>query len=183
MTESGLGGSPPAHPLTRRGRPPLNKITNDYIISLLTNYRSNKRRAIQLTYELENLQTITPDEMLEALSLSHPNGEVSHTSQVSDKTSRIALSYQEEAAKANGQAQKALLSTLLPLSQELDRLEHYICALDPKQYLVITRLFFDGHSQAEVAEELSCSAKTVRSLKTAAIKTLTEMYLLAQSVI
>lgn len=158
----------------------MNKITNDYIISLLTNYRSNKRRAIQLTYELENLQAITPDEMLEALSLSRPDRGVPHTGQVSDKTSRIALSYQEETAKVNGQAQKALLSTLLPLSQELDRLEHYICALDPKQYLVITRLFFDGRSQAEVAEELACSVRTVRYLKQAAIETLVEMYRFAQ---
>lgn len=160
----------------------MNKITNDYIISLLTNYRSNKRRTIQLTYELEHLQTIAPDEMLEALSLSRPEGEVSHTSHISDKTSRVALSYRDETDKANSQAQKALLATLLPLSQELDRLEHYICALDPKQYLVITRLFFDGRSQAEVAEELACSVRTVRYLKQAAIETLVEMYQFAQNV-
>lgn len=160
----------------------MNKITNDYIISLLTNYRSNKRRAIQLTYELEHLQAITPNEMLEALSLSRPEGEVSHTSHISDKTSRVALSYQDETDKANSQAQKALLATLLPLSQELDRLEHYICALNPKQYLVITRLYFDECSQAEVAEELSCSVRTVRSLKQAAIETLVEMYQFAQNV-
>lgn len=145
------------------------------------NYRSNKRRSIQLTYELENLQTVTPDEMLEALSLSHTCGEVSHTSQVSDKTSRIALSYRDEASKANSQVQKTILSTLLPLSQELDRLEHYVCALDQKQYLVITRLFFEGRSQADVAEELSCTDRTVRSLRQTAIETLAEMYRFAQS--
>lgn len=119
--------------------------------------------------------------MLEALALSRPFGEVFHTSQLSDKTFRTALNYQAAASKANDQVKESLLSSLLPLLQELDRLEHYICALDPKQYLVITRLFFDGHSQSAVAEELTCSVRTVRYLKQAAIETLVEMYQFAQS--
>ena len=180
MTEGGPGEAP--GPLINKERTaPLNKITNDYIIGLLTNYRSNKRRAIQLAYELENRKTITPDEMLEALALSRPFGEVFHTSQLSDKTFRTALNYQAAASKENDQVKESLISSLLPLLQELDRLEHYICALDPKQYLVITRLFFDRHSQSAVAEELTCSVRTVRYLKQAAIETLVEMYQFAQS--
>ena len=131
MTEGGPGEAP--GPLINKERTaPLNKITNDYIIGLLTNYRSNKRRAIQLAYELENRKTITPDEMLEALALSRPFGEVFHTSQLSDKTFRTALNYQAAASKENDQVKESLISSLLPLLQELDRLEHYICALDPK---------------------------------------------------
>ena len=87
----------------------MNKITNDYIIGLLTNYRSNKRRAIQLAYELENRKTITPDEMLEALALSRPFGEVFHTSQLSDKTFRTALNYQAAASKENDQVKELSL--------------------------------------------------------------------------
>lgn len=159
------------------------QITREQIIDLLTNYRSNKRKAVQLTYELEHLQSVTPEEMLEAMIFSRPSEPGGHSGQVSDKTFRIALNYREETAQMNSQTQSALLTVLLPLLRELDRLEHYVRTLDRRQTLVMTRLFFEGHSQEDVAEELGCSARTVRSLKQAAIDVLTEMYQLTEHVI
>lgn len=158
----------------------MDDAVRNYVVNLLTNYRSNKRKAIQLMYEMENLRSVTPMEMLEAMSFSRPYGESRPSGHISDKTSQIALSYQVEATKANDQAQSDLLSTLLPLLKELDRLEYYVRTLGGRQTLVITRLFFEGYPQEDVAVELACSSRTIRSLKQAAVDTLAEMYQLAE---
>jgi len=47
-----------------------------------------------------------------------------------DKTLYIAMNYQETAANLNNESQGEIVSMLIPLEREIDRLEHYVALLD-----------------------------------------------------
>lgn len=76
-----------------------------------------------------------------------------------------------------------LVSRLVPLEQEINRLEHYVALLEPRQTEVIRRIFFDSQSLPEICKEMGYSTKTVRAIRNHAIEELTAMYAFAAGVI
>lgn len=131
----------------------------DHVTSLLQNYRTTKRKIEQLRYELEHPTRVTPDEMIEAMN------------------------FQSAADEANASLTHDLVSRLVPLEQEINRLEHYVALLDPRQTEVIRRIFFDSQSLPEICKEMGYSTKTVRAIRNHAIEELAAMYAFAAGVI
>ena len=98
----------------------------NYVMTLLQNYRATKRKIEQLRYELEHPARVTPDEMIEAMNFAKGDGEGRPSGSISNKTLYIAMNFQSAADEANAALAHDLVSRLVPLEQEINRLEHYV---------------------------------------------------------
>lgn len=147
------------------------------IIKLLEEYPQNIRRIAQLRYELTHPSIVSPTEMMEAMAFAKGTGEgFRPTGYISDKTLYIAMNYRETATQLNDDSRKEIVSKLIPLEQEVDRLEHYIQLLPTQQATLLRRHFFDGVGWNELCTEMRLSPKTLRKLREEAVDALAEMY-------
>lgn len=153
----------------------MNNFT-DYITSLLQNYRATKRKIEQLRYELEHPARVSPDEMIEAMNFAKGDGKSHPSGSVSNKTLYIAMNFQSAADEANAALTHDLVSRLVPLEQEINRLEHYVALLEPRQAAVIRMFYFEGLSWQKIGEELNATVRTLQNSRNEAIKALVEMY-------
>ena len=99
---------------------------------------------------------------------------------VSNKTLYIAMNYHEAAASMNSEARNNLLERLLPLENEINRLEYYVKMLPERERSIIRRCYFEGKQQQAVAEELGVTAWTVRRYRDQAVDKLTAIYAFAE---
>lgn len=153
----------------------MNNFT-DYVMSLLQNYRATKRKIQQLRYELEHPTRVTAEEMIEAMSFAKGEGESRPTGSISNKTLYIAMNYQVAADRANASLMDDLVSRLVPLEQEVNRLEHYVALLESRQAAVIRMFYFEGLPWQKIGEELNATVRTLQNSRNEAIKALVEMY-------
>ena len=161
----------------------MSNLSMNCVMTLLHNYRATKRKIEQLRYELEHPARVTPDEMIEAMNFAKGDGEGRPSGSVSNKTLYIAMNFQSAVDEANAALTHDLVSRLVPLEQEINRLEHYVALLEPRQAEVIRRTFFDSQSLPEICKEMGYSTKTVRAIRNHAIEELAAMYEFAAGVI
>lgn len=147
-----------------------------HVEDLLNSYPEMIRKISLLRYELEHTSTVSPDEMIEAMSFAKSEGSGSAPSGVSNKTLYIALNYQEAAERVNTEAMDDLSLRLFPLEQTIHRLHHYVGLLPAEEKTIIQLSCFEQKSLQEVAEILDISLWTVRSRRKSAITNLAKMY-------
>ena len=104
----------------------MSSLSTNYVMTLLQNYRATKRKIEQLRYELEHPAKMSPDEMIEAMNFAKGDGEGRPSGNVSNKTLYIAMNFQSAADEVNAALTHDLVSRLVPLEQEINRLEHYV---------------------------------------------------------
>ena len=152
-------------------------ITNKLqVMTLLETVLEREQKIAVLRYELAHPISISPDAMIEAMSLTHNNSTGRLSSHVSDKTAYIALNYQEKTDKVHADTVNEIAMDLFKLEQVQNRLKHYISLLEPRQAEVIQLLYIGRLTQKEVERALRLSAKTIRKLRNEAVDNLTEMY-------
>lgn len=155
----------------------MNKAIKAHVMSLLEKHPENMRKIAQLRYELTHSSTVSPAEMIEAMSLSRGSGDgQSPTGHISNKTLYIALNYQEAADRINSETRDKIVSKLIPLEQGVDRLEHYVSLLEERQALVIRGYYFERLSWDALCERMQSTPKTLRKARDAAVDVLVEMY-------
>jgi len=157
--------------------PKMSEENKKYVQHLLEEYRMNVRKIAQLRYELEHPALVSPAEIIEAMTFTKGSGEGARpVGCVSDKTLYIAMNYQETATNLNNESCGEIVSMLIPLEREVDRLEHYIQLLPEPQAALLRRHFFDGVGWNELCDEMRLSPKTLRKLREKAVDALVEMY-------
>lgn len=155
----------------------MNSETKAYVVDLLESYQKRSKQIGLLHYELSHPTRISENEMIEALALSHGDGEGSRPAgHASDKTLYIALNYQARANRVNGDTAEEVVGQLVTLEQEQERLNYYVSLLDERQRRVIKLFYFEGMTQDEVADVLEVTVRYVHAIKAKAITELTSMY-------
>ena len=152
----------------------MSNLSTNYVITLLQNYRANKRKIEQLRYELEHPARVSPDEMIEAMG----DGEGRPSGSVSNKTLYIAMNFQSAADEVNTALTHDLVSRLVPLEQEINRLEHYVALLEPRQAEVIRLAYFEGHTWHQISDKTQITTRTLYKIRNQAVEELAEMYAL-----
>ncbi len=148
-----------------------------YVQQLLEEYRMNIRKIAQLRYELEHPALVSPAEMMESMTFAKgTRGDSRPVGNISNKTLYIAMNYQEAAARLNDECRADIVSKLVQLEREVDRLEHYIQLLEEQKATLLRRHFFDGVGWNDLCTEMRLSPKTLRKLREEAIDDLMEMY-------
>lgn len=154
----------------------MNTDMKAHVEELLKTYSDRKQEIEVLRYELSHPASVTPDEQIAAMALSHHDGMGFSGGHISDKTMYIALNYQEKIDKLNSSVSSEISGRLVKLEQVQNRLNYYISLLPPKQAKVIHQIYGEHRMQKEVEKNLGCSTKTVRSLRDKAFDALVKMY-------
>lgn len=71
-----------------------------------------------------------------------------------------------------------LVSRLVPLEQEINRLEHYVALLEPRQAKVIRLAYFEGHTWQQISAKTQITTRTLYKIRNQAVEGLAEMYAL-----
>ena len=149
------------------------------VIDRLKSYPELVQKRDILRYELEHPVVVSDAEMLEAMSFLKGEGGIP-LGGVSNKTLYIAMNYHDAAERVNSEARNDLVKRLLPLENEIGRVEYYVKMLSQREQIVIRKHYFEGKQQQEIAAELGVTAWTVRRYRDMAVDKLTEMYAFAE---
>lgn len=154
----------------------MNKQITNVVISLLEQYHDTKRKIAVLRYELEHPATVSPDEMIRAMSFAHGDGEGHAAGHISNKTLYIAMNYQTEAARLSGENMDEIMRQLIPLEREVHRLEHHLSLLPSRAQTVLRMYYMEKMPWEAIAEALSSTPRTAQKLRVAAVAQLAELY-------
>ena len=113
--------------------------------------------------------------MIGALALAHGVGSGTG-GHISDKTLYIALNYQQRTENANQETRAEIVSQLVELESQQERLNYYVSLLKARHAELLRLLYFEGYSQEDCAKKLDVAVRTVRRIKDDAIDELAEMY-------
>lgn len=154
----------------------MNVEIRTYVVGLLESYQKRSRQIELLHYELSHPVRVSQAEMIGALAFAHGDGGGHPGGHVSDKTLYIAMNYQERADKLNLDVKDELVTQLVALEKEQERLKYYVSLLKERHRKAIQLIYFDGMTNDETAETMNLSVRSVHSIKAQAVDALAEMY-------
>lgn len=147
------------------------------VISLLESYSKRERQIALLHYEMQHTAHVSPEEVIDTMSLGHGDGMGSNgKGHISDKTMYIALNYQERMDHMNAEAVNEIAQRLLELEAEQDRIRYYVSLLGKREAEVLRLFYFDGYSWEDTAKKIGVVLRSVYKIKNKAINHLAELY-------
>lgn len=146
------------------------------ILYLLEHYNHMRAEIDTLKYELAHLGQLKDAEIIEAMIFQVPTDERVATSEISDKTTRIALNYQEQMAQLQKDAINEITGRLAYLTATVERLDFYIGKLPALDSAILREHYFEKYSWRELQELKGISTKTLLRHRDEAVKRLVELY-------
>ena len=134
------------------------------------------RERESLKKQMEAQEFLSADELISAMSFSHPDGERVQSSDLSDKTARIALGYREKLERINEELIVPMQKRYQALNVEISFLEDAILNLPEDLAYVMQELVLKGHTWEEVSQEMFISVTKLQKLRKAAIDNLIRAY-------
>nr|WP_269144118.1 hypothetical protein [Clostridium guangxiense] len=148
----------------------------------MKNYREILKDIDQLKFEYEAFKDIESDEVIESLSFSSSNNERVTTSNISDKTCKIALVYNEVTKRMNKESRQEIYKMMKATEFEITRLNYCIDRLEPQIKEVVKEIFMNKLSWSEACTKCSISEKTLSKYKNKGIDEITSMFDLGRRV-
>lgn len=143
---------------------------------LIRDYPKNKMELKCLENQIRNFRGISEEEMIDSMYFTQPEGERVQTSGVSDKTSRIALSYRERMESVNRDWYEHLEKQYVSLAEEVGFFESAVNALQGKMGEVMRDMIFSQASWDELAGKHYVSRRTIGRYRQKAIDDLVVLY-------
>lgn len=155
-----------------------------YVEKMITEYPDmiDRRKAVvcQLN-SLKNTQ-VSVNDIIEALTFSHPDGERVQTSGTSDKVAKIALSYRDHQERMNAEMFDYWMGRYEYLNREITFLENSIGQLPDDMSEAMQALVIEGMTWEEAAATLCVSIMTLHRIRKQAIENLVRIYQKRESV-
>ncbi|AKA72323.1 hypothetical protein [Clostridium scatologenes] len=156
--------------------------TREYVEYLLKNYNEILKDIDQLKFEYEAFKDIESDEVIESLTFSSTSDDRVTTSNISDKTCKIALVYNEVVKRMNKESREEIYKMIKATEFEITRLNYCIDRLEPAVKPVIKGIFIEKLSWSSVCQKCSISEKTLNKYKNKGIDEITSMFNLSRLV-
>jgi len=156
--------------------------TKEHVEHLLKTYHDIKRSLDRLNFEIETFRGLGYTEAITALTFISPDGERVQSSGISDKTSRIALSYRESTDKLNCDDVLALILKYDTQKREMDVLEYCISLLEPRLSGVITDMFINKMTWDEMCDKYYVSRNMLSKYRKTGIIQIANMFSVKQAV-
>lgn len=155
----------------------MNTDMKEQVMRLLETYPERERQIALLHYEMQHSAHISPEEMIDGMSLGHGDGMGgSSMGYISNKTMYIALNYQERMDRLNAEAANEIAQRLLELEAEQDRIRYYVSLLEKREAEVLRSFYFEGCSWEDTAKKIGVVLRSVYKIKNKAIDHLVELY-------
>lgn len=147
-----------------------------YVEKMISEYPHMVREREHLKKQIESCELLSADELIGAMSFSHPDGERVQSSDLSDKTARIAMGYREKLDRINDELVVPMQKRYNALDTEISFLESSIEQLPEDMTTAMHELVIDGFTWEEVAANLYISITKLQKLRKTAIDNLTRIY-------
>ena len=157
--------------------------TREYVEYILKNYNEILKDIEQLKFEYETFKDIETDEVIESLNFSSNSQDKIQTSNISDKTCKIALVYNEATKRMNKESKKEIYRMMKTTEIEMMRLNYCIERLEPQVEEVIKEIFIDKLQWKDVCGKNSISEKTLNKYRKKGIEEIISMFDLRRLVV
>ena len=147
-----------------------------YVEKIIEEYPQMVRERERLKKQLERYEFLSAEELICAMSFSHPEGERVQSSNLSDKTASVALRYRERLEKINDGLVIPMQKRYDALDTEILFLESSIGKLPGDMISVMTGLVIYGLTWEEVATNLYISITKLSRIRRMAIEYLVRIY-------
>ena len=150
--------------------------TREYVEYLLKNYNEILKDIEMLKFEYKAFKDIEPNEVIEALNYTCASYERTATRNISDKTCKIALIYNEAAKRMNKEGREEIYKMIRSAEFEIERLNYCIERLAPTVKEVVRELFIEKCSWSYICVRNSISEKTLNNYRKKGIGEIIEMF-------
>ena len=150
--------------------------TREYVEYLLKNYNEILKDIEQLKFEYETYKNIESEEVIEILNFSSNSDERIQTSNISDKTSKIALIYNEATKRMNKESRQEIYKMMKTTEIEIARLNYCIARLEPQIKEVLKEIFIEELQWKDICGRNSISEKTLNRYKKKGIDEIVGMF-------
>ena len=147
-----------------------------YVEKVISDYPQMVREREHLKKQIESFEFLSADELISAMSFSHPDGERVQSSDLSDKTARIALGSRDKLDRINEELIVAMQKRYHALDEEISFLESAIRCLPDDLVDIMQGLVIEGRTWDEVSEEMFISITKLQKLRNKAIAHLVRAY-------
>ncbi len=147
-----------------------------YVEKMISEYPQMVREREHLKKQMEIKEFLSADELISAMSFSHPDGDRVQSSDLSDKTACIAIGYREKLDKINNELVVPIQKRYAALDKEISFLESSIEELPEDMNITMQELVIEGLTWKEVAADLHISITKLQRLRRAAIEYLVRIY-------
>ena len=127
---------------------------------LLKNYHEIKRHLDRLNYEIKRFTGLSYEQVIETMNYAAPEGERVQTSNISDKSGRLALSYRDYADQLNSDVM-GLAKEYHAQKDEMDILDYCIQLLEPSLSEIITDMYIERMTWDEMCNKYHISQRTL----------------------
>ncbi len=146
------------------------------VLELLESYAERERKIAVLRYNLEHPTKVSRVEQIEAMNYERRGETGGIKGHVSDKTLYIALNYEERAEHLDTVVTKEFADELFELERQQKRLVYYVGLLEKRQADIVRLIYMEGLSTKDVADRYALTYRTIDRIKSAAVRSLAEMY-------
>lgn len=126
--------------------------------------------------QILNFQGITGDDMIDSMNFSSPEGERVQTSNISDRTSSIAVAYQERMRRINREWLDHLARKLLVLEEEIGFFHSALRSLPPELAPLMWDLAVERRTWDSAEGKYHISRFTISKYRKKAICELDRLY-------
>lgn len=150
--------------------------TREYVECLLKNYNQILKDIEQLKFEYETYKNIETVEVIECLNFSSNCEERIQTSNISDKTFKIALIYNEATKRMNKESKEEIYKMMKATEIEMTRLNYCIERLEPQVKEVVKGIFIENLQWKDICRKNLISEKTLNKYRKKGIDEIIEMF-------
>ena len=144
---------------------------------MFRDYRNLKKEQSVLEFQLQQFQGINENDLISAMSLSHPDGdERVQTSSLSDKTAKVAINYKQVAERENDEWYDFLWNRYRYVKEEVDFFEQGILGLKGVLPEVMKDLLNEDLTWDDIQARHHVSRTMVSKYKKSAMKELNVLY-------
>jgi hypothetical protein len=135
-----------------------------YVEKMIKEYPTLVEKRKVLKIQLDNFNGITDEDIITSMCFSHPEGERVQSSDLSDKTAKVAIAYKRRKSRMNDELYSYLFKEYERLDEEITFLEGAIKEL-PEDLSEVMRAMVLGGLSWEDTEYASCQARSTLSTK------------------
>ncbi|MDD4432106.1 MAG: hypothetical protein PHN48_00230 [Parabacteroides sp.] len=147
---------------------------------MIREYESMKRERQILLSQMNSIG-FTEEDVIASMCFSHPDGERVQSSELSDKTAKVAISFRERQRKMNEDFFSYLLKQYEHLDEEIIFLEEAIRRLPGKEGEIMQALVLEGMTWDELEVSKYLNRRTISDYRRKAIDSLVREYQLRES--
>lgn len=147
-----------------------------YVEKIIKEYPQMVREVERLDKQIKSCEFISADELITTMVFSHPDGERVQSSDLSDKTAKIAISYQRKLDRINEELVMPMIKRKEALEEEISFFEDSVNHL-PEDILEMSQaIFLDGMTWEEAESCFYTNSWGIRNCRKRAIDCLVRSY-------